>query len=195
MKNLKKYWVDLHFRPAQTPILSFQRPFSDGMDLRIDDHHTLFQGHFNAIVAPVETILLCLNDNLTLQRYTVLFICSNFTRLLNGINRTSGNFSIQRPFTAHQLMTVLRENTSSIVFVEHDASMYDEAGETRKWITQSMKQVSRDALFILYTPSMDKHFAYLCRGADRVIVYDYPHTTGVPSYFQKPKREMQCTLC
>ena len=91
-------------------------------------------------------------------------------------------------------MTVLKENTSSIVFVEHDVSMYDEAGETRKWITQSMKQVSRDALFVLYTPSMDKHFAYLCGAADRVIVYDYPRTTGVPFYQQMMKREVQCTL-
>jgi len=164
------------------------------MDIRIDAQHTLFQGHFNAVVAPVETILAGLNDNHIIERYTMLFVCSNFTRLLNGINRTSGNFEIQRPFTAHQLMTVLKENTSSIVFVEHDVSMYDEAGETRKWITQSMKQVSRDALFVLYTPSMDKHFAYLCGAADRVIVYDYPRTTGVPFYQQMMKREVQCTL-
>jgi hypothetical protein len=164
------------------------------MDFRLDEHHTLLPGRFNAVVAPVETILASLNDNPVIQRYTTLFVCSNFTRVLNGINRTSGNFSIQRPFTAHQLLTVIRENTSSVVIVEHDPSLYEEAGDTRKWISQSMKDVSRESLFILYSPTLDKHFSYLCAAADRLIIYDYPSTTGLPSYQQKPRQNPQRTL-
>jgi len=142
------------------------------MDLRINNRHTLLPGRFYAIVALVETILEGLNGNTTLQRYSTLFICSNFSRILNGINRTSNNFSIQRPFTAHQLLTVLRENTNSIVFCEHDASIYDDAGEVKRWIAQTMKDVSRDTIFVLYAPAMDRSFAYLASAADHVLYYD-----------------------
>jgi hypothetical protein len=142
------------------------------MDLRINNRHILVPGRFYAIISSVATIRGSLNDNPALQRYTTLFICSNFSRILNGIDRVSSNFSIQRPFTAHQLLTVLRENTNSIVFCEHDASMYDDAGETKRWIARTMKEVSRDTLFILYSPAMDNHFAYLASAADHVIIYD-----------------------
>jgi hypothetical protein len=164
------------------------------MDLCIDADHTLEPGRFHAIVAPVETILAGLNDNQDLQRYTMLFICSNYSRVLDGIKRTSGNFSLQRPFTVHQLMTVLKENTSSIVFVEFDSSLFDQDDGARKWVAQIMRDVSRETLFAIYSPTMTREFSYLCAAADHVIIYDYLRTTGAPEYQGKPKREVQQTL-
>jgi DNA polymerase I len=44
-----------------------------------------------------------------------------------GINRTSKNFDVHRAFTVHQLFTALREAAHTVVFVEHDPSLFDGA--------------------------------------------------------------------
>ncbi len=97
------------------------------MDLRINDRIVLQPGRFTAIVAPVEVILAGLKNNSVLERFTSILVSGNFSRLLDGINRTSGNFEIQRAFTIHQLLTILRENDHSIVIVEHDPTIYDDS--------------------------------------------------------------------
>lgn len=110
------------------------------------------------------------NDNPVLQHCTTLFICSDFSRLLNGFTRTSANFQIQQPFTAHHLLTAFQENTNSIVLcamIPRCLTMR----ETRPGIIRMMLEVSRDGLFVLFSPSMGKHFSYLAGGADRVIIF------------------------
>jgi DNA polymerase I len=142
------------------------------MDLRINDRILLQPGKFYAIVAPSEIILAGLNDNPIFQRYTSVLICGNYSRLVNGFNRVSMNFNIRRAFTVHSLMTILQENFHSIVILEHDSSMYDDAGEVKRVIPHAMKDVSRDSIFVLYAPKMDRHFAYLAHTADHLISYE-----------------------
>ena len=102
------------------------------MDLRINDRIILSPGRFYAIVAPVELFLAGLNDNPVIERYTTIFISGNFSRILNGINRTSGNFEVRRAFTVHQLLAILQEEYHSIIIVEHDPSLYEDAGEVKR---------------------------------------------------------------
>ncbi|MGA2917918.1 hypothetical protein [Methanoregula sp.] len=142
------------------------------MDLRINDRIILSPGRFYAIVAPVELFLAGLNDNPAIERYTTIFISGNFSRLLNGINRTSENFEVQRAFTVHQLLTILQEEYHSIVIVEHDPTLYEDAGDVKRVVPPSMKDVSRDSIFVLYSPKMDRHFAYLAQTADYLIYYE-----------------------
>lgn len=142
------------------------------MDLRINDRIILQPGRFYAIVAPIEIILAGLNDNPVLGRYTSLLISGNFSRLLDGISRTSGNFEIRRAFTVHQLLTILREDDHSIVIVEHDPTIYDDAGDTKRIVPPTMKDVSRNCIFVLYAPTMDRSFAYLAHTADHLFYYD-----------------------
>ena len=131
------------------------------MDLRINDRIVIPPGRFTALVAPVEVILAGLNNNSVLERFTSLLVSGNFSRLLDGINRTSGNFEIQRAFTIHQLLTILREDDHSIVILEHDPTIYDDAGATKQLVPPTMKDVSRNCIFLLYAPAMDRSFAYL----------------------------------
>jgi hypothetical protein len=142
------------------------------MDLRINDRIVLFPGRFYAIIAPPEMILAGLNDNPVFLRYTTTLIGGNYSRLVNGFNRVTTNFSVRRAFTAHSLMTILQENFHSIVILEHDSSMYDDAGEVKRVIPHAMKDISRDAIFVLYAPKMDRHFAYLAHTADHLICYE-----------------------
>ncbi len=144
------------------------------MDLRINDRIILSPGRFYAIVAPVELFLAGLNDNPVIERYTTIFISGNFSRILNGINRTSGNFEVRRAFTVHQLLAILQEEYHSIIIVEHDPSLYEDAGEVKRVVPPTMKDVSRDSIFVLYAPKMDRHFAYLAHTADHLIYYDDP---------------------
>jgi hypothetical protein len=142
------------------------------MDLRINDRIVLSPGRFYAIVAPVEIFLTGLNDNPVIGRYTTIFISGNFSRLLNGINRNSGKFDIRRAFTVHQLLTILQEEYRSIVIVEHDPTLYDDAGEVKRVVPPTMKELSRDSIVVLYAPTMDRSFSYLAHTADHLICYD-----------------------
>ena len=141
------------------------------MDLRINDRIVFQPGRFYAIVAPIEIILAGLNDNPVIGRYTSILIGGNFSRLLNGINRVSGSFEIQRAFTVHQLLTILREDDHSIVIVEDDPTIYDDAGNTNQVLPSTMKEVSRNCIFVLYASTMDRSFAYLASAADHLYYY------------------------
>jgi len=142
------------------------------MDLRINDRIILQAGRFNALIAPLELVLGGINGNPVIGRYTTLLIGGNFSRLLNGITRTSGNFEIRRSFTVHQLLTILREDDHSIVIVEHDPTIYEDAGDAKRVVPPTMKDLARDVLFVLYAPTMDPSFAYLAHTADHLWYYD-----------------------
>lgn len=158
------------------------------MDLRINDRILLQPGRFYAVVAPIEIFLAGINDNPVIGRYTTVLIGGNFSRLLNGINRSSGNFEIRRAFTVHQLLTILRENYHSIVIVEHDPTIYDDAVEVKRVVPPTMKDVSRDSIFVLYAPKMDRHFAYLAHTADHLICYDDTSDSIKPDFRKMQKK-------
>ena len=96
---------------------------------------TLESGMFNAIIAPKDIILRGINYDPVLGRYTTLYICGNFHRILSRIDSCSTNFHIQRAFTVHQLLTILQENYHSIVIVEHDPTIYDDAGDVKRVVS------------------------------------------------------------
>ncbi len=96
---------------------------------------------FTALVAPVEVILAGLNNNSVLERFTSLLVSGNFSRLLDGINRTSGNFEYPVGVYHPQLSTILREDDHSIVILEHDPTIYDDAGATKQSVPPTMKDV------------------------------------------------------
>ena len=126
-------------------------------------------GTFSAVIAPERVILAALNDNPDLQRFLFLFVCGNYSRLLSRIRRTSANFEIRRPFTADQLLTVLKEASHTIVFIEHDPTLFDDAERLLAPLAAALRDTGREALLILYSPTMDRSFAILARQADRLI--------------------------
>jgi hypothetical protein len=84
---------------------------------------TLHPGSFNAVVAPEKVMVSALNSNADLQRFLLLYVSSNYLRLLTAINRASKNFEVRRSFTAHQLFTILREASHTVVLLEHDPTL------------------------------------------------------------------------
>jgi DNA polymerase I len=130
---------------------------------------TLQQGTFTAVVAPEPVILSALNDNPDLGRFLFLFLCGNYSRILSRINRTSSNFEIRRPFTADQLLTALKEASHTVIFIEHDPTLFDGADRLLVPVAAALRDAGHEALVILYSPAMDRSFAALARQADRVI--------------------------
>jgi hypothetical protein len=145
---------------------------------------TLRQGTFNAVIAPEPVILSALNGNPDLGRFLFLFLCGNYSRLLSKICRTSSNFEIRRPFTADQLLTALKEAGHTVVFIEHDPTLFDGADRLLAPVAAALRDAGREALVILYSPVMDRSFAALARQADRVIEIMHADEPAYPGQYQ-----------
>jgi len=130
---------------------------------------TLQQGTFTAVIAPEQVILPALNDNPDNGRFLFLFICGNNSRLLSRINRMPANFEIRRPLTADQLLTALKEAGHTVIFVEHDTTLFDGADCLLVPVAATLRDAGHEALVILYSPDMDRSFAALASEADRLI--------------------------
>jgi DNA polymerase I len=139
------------------------------MHIEIRKGMNLYPGTFNAVIAPERVMISAINSNVDLQRFLFLYVCGNYSHILSGVNRTSGNFDVRRAFTAHQLLTVLREAAHTIILVEHDPSLFDGAEEMLDLISGTLKDAGRDSLVILYTPVIDSTFSSLIKRADRII--------------------------
>jgi hypothetical protein len=151
---------------------------------------TLRQGTFNAVIAPEPVILSALNGNPDLGRFLFLFVCGNYSRLLSRVSRTSANFEICRPFTADQLLTVLKEASHTVVFIEHDPTLFDGADRLLDLVAAALRDTGHESLVILYSPAMDRSFAILSHQADRVIEIIPADTTVYSGQYQgtRPRR-------
>jgi len=140
------------------------------MEIELHPAVSLLPETFNVLVAPVEMLVIALNRHLDLQRYRILFICGNYSRILSRLDR---RFSpeVRRAFTSFQLMTILEENRHSFLIVEHDPMLYEDAGEMVEYVAQALKQTSREATTLLYSPALDPHLQKMAELADRVFCF------------------------
>lgn len=133
---------------------------------------SLRTGTFSVVIAPEELVLAGINDNHTLQRFLFLFISGNYSRLLPGINRRSVSIEVRRAFTAFQLLQILKESYHTIIFVEHDASLYDGVEEVIGTVGRALHDVGQGALVVMYAPRADPAFDGIARFADQVFRID-----------------------
>jgi DNA polymerase I len=139
------------------------------MQIELRKGLTLQPGTFNAVIASEKMMINAINSNADLQRFLFLYVGGNYSRILSGINRQSKNFDVRRAFTAHQLFTTLREAGHTVIFVEHDPSLFDGAMAMIEPVAGALKEAGRESLVILYTPVTDRTFSALVRKADRYI--------------------------
>jgi len=118
-----------------------------------------------------------LNLNLDPGKFSVLYVCGNYSAVLTRIHRRFGDLNIRRAFTVFQLMTILEEAYHSLIFIEHDPLIYEDAAEMAWYLSKAMRETAHDASVLLYAPGVDPFFEDLVQGADRVF------------YFQEGPRE------
>jgi len=79
------------------------------MEIELHPAVSLLPDTFNVLVAPVEMLVDALNSHLELQRYKILFICGNYSRILGRLDRNFTELEVRRAFTSFQIMTILEE--------------------------------------------------------------------------------------
>jgi DNA polymerase I len=127
---------------------------------------------FNALVAPNEMFAKALNCNLNLQRFKVLYICGNSSSILSRLDSRFQDLEIRRAFTIFQLMTILEEARHSLIVIEHDPLLYEDAEGMIEYVSQGLHDAAKDAAVLLYSPGTDTFLEDMIRNADRVFYFD-----------------------
>jgi DNA polymerase I len=166
------------------------------MEIELHSAVSLLPETFNVLIAPVEMLVEALNSHLNLQRYKILYIPGNYSRILSRLDRNLTEMEIRRAFTSFQLMTILEENNHSFLIVEHDPMLYEDAKEMVEYVAQALKQTSREATVLLYSPAMDPHLQKMAELADRVFCfYEMPRAPAKGRAKSEPKMQgSQATL-
>lgn len=141
------------------------------MEIELHPAVSLLPETFNVLVAPVEMLVEALNSHLNLQRYKILYIPGNHSRILSRLDRNLTELEIRRAFTSFQLMTILEENHHSFLIIEHDPMLYEDAQQMVEYVAPALKQTSKEATILLYSPALDQHLQKMTELADRVFCF------------------------
>jgi DNA polymerase I len=142
------------------------------MDYEILPTVTLRSRSFNALATPRELFILALNRNLNLQRFRVLYVAGNSSAILSRKDRRFEVLDIRRGFTVYQLMTILEEAHHSLILIEHDPHLYDDAQEMTEYIYHALSDAAKEAAVLLYAQGIDPFFENLVQNADRVFYFE-----------------------
>jgi len=146
------------------------------MELELQSPLTIVPNSFNVLVAPLEVLIDSLNYNMNeLQRLQVLYVSGNYSRILDNLDRRFTELDVRRAFTAHQLMTILKESYQTLIIFEHDPSLFEDASEMAEYIGQALKESSNNSAVLLYSPWTDRHLEEISKFADRVFVFNEVH--------------------
>ena len=113
-----------------------------------------------------------LNLNLNLQRFKVLYICGNYSSILGRLDSRFQDLEIRRAFTVFQLMTILEEARHSLIIIEHDPMLYEDAQGMIEYVSQGLHDAAKVAAVLLYSPGTDTFLEDMIRNADRVFYFD-----------------------
>ena len=141
------------------------------MDLELHPSVTLQGRAWHILVAPLPMLIGALNQHLDLQRFEVLYICGNYSRVLSSLDRRFTSLQVRRAFTVFQLMTVLEESCHSLLIIEHDPILYQDAEEMTEYVSQAMRAAAKESTLLLYAPSTDPFLEMMTNYADRVFYF------------------------
>ncbi len=142
------------------------------MDFELYPTITLRSRSFNVLIAPREMFIQALNRNLNLQRFGVIYVCGNYSSILSSLDRRFVALDTRRAFTVFQLMSVLEESHHTIVIIEHDPLLYEDAQEMIEYVSRAMRETAKDAAVLLYAQGADPYIEELVANADRVFCFD-----------------------
>jgi len=145
------------------------------MEFELHPSIVLQSGTWSILIAPESFVVQALNERLsTIERFLVLYVCGNYSRVLSKIHRRYSNFDIQRSFTAFQLLRILDDSHHTFIFVEYDPTLFDEDTGLVEHLPQAFTDVARHATIVLHTPVSDRIINELAKHADRVFCLGLP---------------------
>jgi hypothetical protein len=100
---------------------------------------------------------------------------------------------VQRAFTGYQLLSILSAAHHTVLFVEHDPTLYEDAEDLLEPVSGALAEAAGDALVILYAPKSDPSFDRIARRADRIFFFgpSYPHAPLRPRVRRAPARPVR----
>jgi hypothetical protein len=132
-----------------------------------------------AILGPVAVPLSGINHCRELSRYPFLYVCSNFSQILTGIHRTV-RYSVRRGFTQDQVLTIVDEAFETVIFIEHDPTLYQEDRRLVHVIAARLRQLAdAQAIVVVYSPVSDVFMREVFLHAHRIHAY-LPYDRIVP---------------
>jgi hypothetical protein len=154
------------------------------MEFELAPAISVLTGTFCAMIAPEELVLPALTnpDN---GRYLFLYLAGVTSGILPALARRPGNMEVKRVVSTGQLGAEIRGARHSILFIEHDQSLYD-SEEDAASVAHALKGASEGAAVVVYTPRADPWFDVILSRADQVYFFRDPH---VPP--QNTPRRMQ----
>ena len=69
-------------------------------------------------------------------------------------------------------MTILEEARHSLIIIEHDPTLYEDATGMIDLVSKEMRDAAREAAVLHYTPGTDPFSENLTRNADRVFYFE-----------------------
>lgn len=73
-------------------------------------------------------------------------------------------------------MTILEENRHTLLILEHDPLLYEDAREMVEYVSRAMKEAANRAIVLLYSPAVDPSLEEMMSYADRIFYFDQGHT-------------------
>jgi hypothetical protein len=136
------------------------------MEFELAPAISVLTGTFSAMIAPEELVLPALTnpDN---GRYLFLYLAGNTSGILPALTKRPGNMEIRRAYSPGQLATEIHGTRHSLLFVEHDPSLYDSEDDAAS-VAHELKAASEGAIVVLYTPRADPWFDLFLSRADQV---------------------------
>ncbi len=136
-----------------------------------------------------------INHNLNLQQFKVLFVTGNYSGILSRLHRKFTELEIRRGFTTFQLMTILEEAHHSLIIVEHDPLLYEDAQEMTEYISKALRQAAHEATVLLYSSGIDPFLEDITKLADHVFYFEEsPRDTPRLLARMSPRVRNQATL-
>jgi hypothetical protein len=142
------------------------------MEFELHPAISLKPGTFNILIAPEKLFADALNNHLHLQRYGILYIGGNYSRILSRLHRKFTELEVRRAFTAFQLLTILDEASHTLVFIEHDRALYEDVEDLLEYLSHAMKEAAKETIVLLYSPESDPFLEQMADMADRVFYFD-----------------------
>jgi hypothetical protein len=164
------------------------------MDFELHPAITLGNRAFHVLVAPVQMLIEALNGHLDLQRFQILYVCGNYSRILSGLDRRFTDLEVRRAFTVFQLMTVLEDNRHTLMILEHDPLLYEDTEEMVEYVSRAMREAAKSCIVLLYSPASDPFLEKMMIYADRVFCFaEGPRTAARPSAKSSRKAQTSST--
>ena len=106
-----------------------------------------------------------------MQRFKVLYICGNYSSVLSSLDRRFQDLEIRRAFTVFQFMTILEEARNSLIIIEHDPLLYEDAQGMVEYVSQGLHDAAKESAVLLYSPGNDTFQEDMTKNA-RAVSYE-----------------------